>query len=145
MTIGNPEVLAKYLLAKRLMEVQSVVRLLVDGRHPDIDLPEHLWERADVELYIGHGTRPRIRNLYIHPIVGITGTLRMQSVPYHCALPWAAIYGIGSTMWWGEIPECQRAKYDLPRALMVGSPVPVPRNPLRSVPCQNDGGPPHAA
>jgi hypothetical protein len=141
MSAGDPATLAKYVLTKRLMDVQSVVRLCIDGRHPDIDIPEHLWERADVELYIGRGTRPRIQNLYIHPIVGITGTLRMQSTPYHCVLPWAAIYGIGSHMWWGEIPECQRAKYDLPRSAMVGS-APAP-NPFRVVP--NEGGPNHAA
>jgi hypothetical protein len=106
----NPDYLhAKFNLTRKVLQDARRVRLRVDGRHPDADLPSHLWELPHVAL--DFGLDMTIPDLHVHPILGVMGTLQFRAVPHHCKLPWAAIWGIGDYLWPGEVPEEMRERF----------------------------------
>ncbi len=129
----------KYEAARELIDQRGTCRVVCDGRHPDIDLPSELWESPRVELQLGR--RSGSRDLRLHPITGISGTLSFGGLPYHCSLPWASIYVIGPHVWFGEVPADARKHFEPPPQLRSALRLitPIDQNPTPN------GGGPHAA
>jgi len=72
------------------MLAQSMILLMIDSQHEDVDIPVYL--KNDIQLRIN------ISHHFAHPPKltewGIEATLTFGDVPYPCRIPWHAIYGV---------------------------------------------------
>lgn len=93
-----------------LLSGHRYVDLLVDGRHPDIDIPADFWESAMVQLQIGFDLPLPIEDITIHGVTGLSCTLHFPRTGFHlCKIPWSAVYQISTPkgpghLWEGEVP-----------------------------------------
>jgi hypothetical protein len=86
----------------------GTVSLLLDGRHPDVDLPTRLCSQNHVQLDIGLNMSIPIPDLEIDD-AGITATLSFNRSPELCFVPWGALWGarsgIGKVIWPADVPS----------------------------------------
>ena len=67
--------------------------LQVDGRRDGVELPAHLLKNTLVVLQLGLDVLIPIPDLVIDEN-GVAATLSFQRTPFHCVIPWSAIFGI---------------------------------------------------
>lgn len=110
--------MSKYGQLLGILEDAPYGKIVLDGRHPDVELPRYLWEDAVVILTIGFGLAVPIPDLQIDPLRGVSGTFSFQRQPHYCAVPWPAIYGFGCEhgqlrLIESEVPEVARERFAL--------------------------------
>lgn len=81
-----------------------------DARRPDVQVPPRFAREAKLVLRFGHKLTPPIPDLTIDE-AGVAGTLTFGGVPFHCVLPWSAIFAAvqdgdqRGMVWPDDIPE----------------------------------------
>lgn len=70
---------------------EGPVLLHVDARYDGVVVPERLKVDPRLVLRFGHGLAPEITDLAADE-EEIAGTLTFGGVPFHCMLPWPAVY-----------------------------------------------------
>jgi stringent starvation protein B len=67
------------------------VMVVIDARHPEVDVPAHLKEDPGLRLNLS-----RAFNLELFEIdeTGVVAGLSFGGVRHRCVLPWTAIYGL---------------------------------------------------
>jgi stringent starvation protein B len=104
----------------------------VDARRAEVSVPARFRADASLVLRFGFSLSPAIADLAVDDD-GISGTLTFGGQPFHCVLPWTAVYAAmvegeqRGTVW----PE------DVPEDVLTGSaepPAPVPAEPAAPAP-----------
>ncbi len=124
-----PDLPAKQTFITEILE-EGPVLLHVDARRDGVSVPDRLKVDPRLVLRFGHGLAPAITDLTLNDDE-ISGTLTFGGVPFHCTLPWPAVYAAVSEVsqqamvWPDDVPlevldEMARREGDTP--------------PLRSVP-----------
>jgi stringent starvation protein B len=81
-----------------------------DARRPDVQVPPRFAREAKLVLRFGHALSPPIPDLTVDEN-GVAGTLTFGGVPFHCVLPWAAIFAAvqdgdqRGMVWPDDIPD----------------------------------------
>ncbi len=81
-----------------------------DARRGDVQVPQRFAREPKLVLRFGHALSPPIPDLVVDE-VGITGTLTFGGVPFHCVLPWPAIFAAvqdgdqRGMVWPDDIPD----------------------------------------
>ncbi len=114
---------------EQLLE-RGAVLIHVDARRDDVTVPARFRGDPKLVLRFGYGLTPAIVDLAVDEH-GVAGTLTFAGVPFHCSLPWPAVYaavveGEQRGMVWPE---------DVPDVLLVPPPRPRPA----SVELRTDG------
>ena len=68
---------------------EGLVTIALDATHPEVDLPPHLMNQRQVILNLSH--RFHLDVFDIGPY-GIQASLSFGGVPYHCVIPYQALY-----------------------------------------------------
>jgi stringent starvation protein B len=82
----------------------------IDARRPEVEVPPRLRNDPRLVLRFGYGLSPAIADLEVDDR-GISGTLTFGGQPFHCVLPWPAVYGAmvdgeqRGTVWPEDVPE----------------------------------------
>jgi stringent starvation protein B len=112
----------------------------VDARRAEVSVPARFRADASLVLRFGYTLSPAIADLSVDD-AAISGTLTFGGQPFHCVLPWTAVYAAmvegeqRGTVW----PE------DVPEDVLTGSsepPAPVsaaPEAPEAPMPASNSG------
>lgn len=86
--------------AKRAVAIEILDRALLnihlDPRRPGVVVPQHLSHQPSLILVVGH-PGPRLRVPIPDLVVdgaGIRATLSFGGVPFACAVPWSAVFGL---------------------------------------------------
>jgi hypothetical protein len=121
----NPD---KLKTVRAMLATNRDVYVHVDARLPEVILPEHLTDRPQVVLAIGHNMATPIPDLVVNSF-GVSGTLSFDGVGYHVFVPWVALFAAliptGRGCVWSEdvpaevITSMKRAKSgvaEIPRA-----------------------------
>jgi len=101
-----------------------------DARRGDVSVPPRFRDEAKLVLRFGHGLTPPIHDLVVDDS-GVSGTLTFGGVPFHCVLPWPAIYAAvldgdqRGMVWPDDIPDDLLQASDTP-AEPPPSPPPTP-------------------
>jgi stringent starvation protein B len=122
-------------VVEQLLE-QGAVLVHVDARKPEVGVPARFRGDPKLVLRFGYGLNPAIVDLAVDER-GISGTLTFSGQPYHCELPWTAVYaavveGAQKGMVWPEdIPDVVLAPPPRPGApgtlgTSDDAPAPVP-------------------
>jgi stringent starvation protein B len=99
----------KRTVVEQLLE-QGAVLVHVDARKDGVAVPARFRGDPKLVLRFGYGLNPAIVDLAVDD-AGIRGTLTFSGQPFHCELPWAAVYaavveGAQKGMVWPEdIPD----------------------------------------
>ena len=72
---------------------RSTAYLQIDGRAAGVVLPEHLRANPSVILQVGYQMAIPIVDLKLDD-EGWRGTLSFARSPFHCQVPWSAVYGV---------------------------------------------------
>jgi len=89
---------------------RGAVLLHIDARTDGAQVPEHLRGDPKLVLRFGHGLAPAIRDLEVDD-EGVSGTLTFGGAPFHCMLPWNAVYAAVSEadqqamVWPDDVPS----------------------------------------
>lgn len=81
-----------------------------DARRPDVRVPPRFAREAKLVLRFGYTLTPAIPDLVVDEH-GIAGTLTFGGVPFHCVLPWPAIFAAvqdgdqRGMVWPDDIPD----------------------------------------
>lgn len=105
---------------EQLLE-RGPVLIHVDARRDDCQVPPRFRGDPKLVLRFGYGLTPAIVDLLVDD-TGISGTLTFGGVPFHCVLPWQAVYA-------GVVEGEQRGMVwpeDVPDVLLVPPPRPRP-------------------
>jgi stringent starvation protein B len=70
---------------------RGAVLIHVDARRGDVAVPARFRGDPKLVLRFGYGLTPAIVDLIVDG-VGVSGTLTFSGVPFHCVLPWSAVY-----------------------------------------------------
>lgn len=117
-------VLSKANYVRELLARDSIAILCVNGKHPEVELPELYRQRAKVTLSFATGGANPIKNMKIGDS-GLTATLAFnpavvagEECAFDCYLPWGAVYGIlelaGKGLCWAEdVPAEVAPKYNV--------------------------------
>ncbi len=68
----------------------------VDARRAGVVVPAKYATDPDLVLDIGADMTPPIPDLHVDA-VGVTGSLTFDGKPFHCVIPWSAVFGIQHT------------------------------------------------
>jgi stringent starvation protein B len=85
----------------------------LDARRPGVDVPDQFREDPKLVLRFGFGLSPPIPDLEVDDH-GVRATLTFRGRPFHCRVPWAAVYAVvaedGRGLVWPEHvpPEVQK-------------------------------------
>jgi stringent starvation protein B len=102
----------------------SEARVHLDGRHPEVRLPDRLRSQAHLCLDYAYGFTPPIVDLLLDE-AGIHATLSFGGVPTATFIPWAAVYVIANFDGHGAVWQ-----EDIPRELLAaGLFAPAPTSP----------------
>lgn len=81
-----------------------------DARRPEVRVPPRFAREAKLVLRFGYALSPPILDLNVDE-VGVSGTLTFGGVPFHCLLPWTAIFAAvqdgdqRGMVWPDDIPD----------------------------------------
>lgn len=81
-----------------------------DARRPEVRVPPRFAREAKLVLRFGYALSPPIPDLAVDE-VGVSGTLTFGGVPFHCVLPWTAIFAAvqdgdqRGMVWPDDIPD----------------------------------------
>lgn len=120
-------VLPKRAAAERLLG-EGPLDLHLDARRDDVIVPEHLKTQADLVLRVGHDLPVPIPDLALDD-QGLTATLSFKRIPFHCQIPWSAIYALTNLenrglVFQEDVPAEVRAKL---AGRQVATPAPIPK------------------
>src|SRR5689334_4230895 len=82
----------------------------VDARRAEVSVPARFRADPSLVLRFGHGLTPAIADLVVDDDA-VSGTLTFGGQPYHCVLPWTAVYAAmvegeqRGTVWPEDVPE----------------------------------------
>jgi len=82
----------------------------VDARRAEVAVPARFRADPSLVLRFGYSLNPAIVDLGVDE-VGISGTLTFGGTPFHCVLPWTAVYAAmvegeqRGTVWPEDVPE----------------------------------------
>ena len=82
----------------------------VDPRRPGVAVPARFAADPGLRLRFGYGLSPAIANLVIDDLQ-VAGTLSFGGVPFHCVLPWTAVYAVQidgdskGSVWPDDVPD----------------------------------------
>lgn len=123
---------------------RGAVLLHVDARGDNAVVPGHLGGDPKLVLRFGFGLVPAIVDLELDE-KGISGTLTFSGAPFHCMLPWTAVYAAVSEVdqqamvWPDDVPAAvleslqEGAGEMIPRTVTapprVGAPTPIKKRP----------------
>ena len=93
----------------RALMVQGSVFVYLDPRAPGVIVPRHLARQPQLVLQVGLDLVVPIPDLRVDED-GLSGTLSFNRAPFHCRIPWSAVYTLhddeGMGMVWREdMPE----------------------------------------
>lgn len=89
---------------------QGPVLIHVDPRRPGVAVPTRFASDPGLRLRFGYGLSPAIVDLVIDD-EHVGGTLSFGGVPFHCVLPWSAIYAVQidgdskGSVWPDDVPD----------------------------------------
>src|SRR4029079_12595700 len=86
---------------KRTLEAllaRGPVLVHVDARRSEVSVPPRFRADPSLVLRLGYNLSPSITDLTVDD-QAIAGTLTFAGQPFHCVLPWTAVY---AAMFWGE-------------------------------------------
>jgi stringent starvation protein B len=102
-----------------LLSSGAMVRIRLDARHPDVEVPAHLRADNSLLLEIGYNMPNPIADLDLGPD-GIDMTLSFNLVPEPVFVPWEALYAAqapaGYAVWAASVP---------PELLTAAAPAPA--------------------
>jgi stringent starvation protein B len=107
----------------------------VDARRAEVSVPARFRADASLVLRFGFSLSPAIADLAVDDN-GISGTLTFGGQPFHCVLPWTAVYAAmvegeqRGTVWPEDVPEdvlTGSAEAPAPAAAEPAAPAPAPR------------------
>jgi stringent starvation protein B len=107
----------------------------VDARRAEVAVPARFRADASLVLRFGFSLSPAIADLAVDDN-GISGTLTFGGQPFHCVLPWTAVYAAmvegeqRGTVWPEDVPEdvlTGSAEAPAPAAAEPAAPAPAPR------------------
>lgn len=81
-----------------------------DARRDDVRVPPRFAREAKLVLRFGHALSPPIPDLAVDE-TGLSGTLTFGGVPFHCVLPWPAVFAAvqdgdqRGMVWPDDIPD----------------------------------------
>lgn len=109
----------KLSLFEELLE-QGVVMLILDARHPNVDVPSEFSQEYDLRLNFSY--RFGLKD-FTFDQSGVEATLSFSHGLYFCRVPWSAVFAIQShasklgSVWTEDVPtEIQVRITDLPDA-----------------------------
>jgi stringent starvation protein B len=82
----------------------------IDARRAEVSVPARFRADASLVLRFGYRLEPKIVDLDVSD-AGISGTLSFGGQPFHCVLPWTAVYAAmvegeqRGTVWPEDVPE----------------------------------------
>ena len=82
----------------------------VDARRAEVSVPPRFRADPSLVLRFGYTLSPSIADLAVDD-VGVSGTLTFGGQPFHCVLPWTAVYAAmvegeqRGTVWPEDVPE----------------------------------------
>ena len=88
-------------IAEAILRTESV-DLYLDPRKPGVVVPPKLRAAPGLVLRIGHDLPVPIPDLYVDDD-GFSGTLSFDGQPFHCEVPWSAVFAIVSTQKRGAV------------------------------------------
>jgi stringent starvation protein B len=98
---------------KRTLEAllaRGPVLVHVDARRNEVAVPPRFRADASLVLRFGYSLTPAITDLAVDD-AGVSGTLMFGGQPFHCVLPWTAVYAAmvegeqRGTVWPEDVPE----------------------------------------
>jgi len=105
----------KHDVLERLLD-EGPVLIQLDARRPGVDVPGEFTDDARLVLRLGFGLTPPIHDLSLCD-EGVSATLTFSGSPYHCVVPWHAMYAVVSTVgdrrmvWPEDIPSEALAEF----------------------------------
>lgn len=72
---------------------KSPMRVHLDPRRNGVVVPVHYHEHPSLILELGRNLRVPIPDLVVDD-VGVSGTLTFGGEPFHCVVPWGAVFGL---------------------------------------------------
>jgi stringent starvation protein B len=100
---------AKHRTLDRML-AQGPVLIRLDARKPGVVVPQEHASDPQLRLRLGKELDPPVTDLVVDDR-GVTGSLTFHGTPFHCVLPWSAIYGLqlelptAEELWNDEIPK----------------------------------------
>jgi stringent starvation protein B len=107
------------------------VLIHVDPRRDGVQVPKKFATDTGLRLRFGYGLSPAIADFVVDQ-QAVRGTLSFGGVPFHCVLPWSAIYAVQidgdsrGSVWPDDVPEDVLA--DAAAAAAESSELPVDSN-----------------
>lgn len=80
----------KRAVVKEMLE-HGACLINLDPEHPGVVVPQHLRSGQTLGLRIGYNLTPHISDLEIGQ-TAITATLSFNGKPFHCTIPWGAMF-----------------------------------------------------
>jgi stringent starvation protein B len=110
----------------------------VDARRADVTVPPRFRADPSLVLRFGYQLSPAIPDLEIDD-TGISGTLTFGGSPFHCVLPWPAVYAAmvdgeqRGSVWPEDVPEDVTGGSEPPNVTpAAAAPTPVTRRPKKA-------------
>jgi len=111
---------------------RGAVLVHVDARRAEVDVPARFRADPSLVLRFGYNLTPAIADLTVDDDA-VSGTLTFAGQPFHCVLPWTAVYAAmvegeqRGTVWPEDVPEDVLTGGDSQEASPpVGAPPPAP-------------------
>lgn len=124
---------------EQLLE-RGPVLVHIDARRDDVGVPSRFRGDPKLVLRFGYGLTPAIVDLIVDD-TGVSGTLTFGGVPFHCLLPWPAVYAAvvegeqRGMVWPEDVPDVLLTPGRTPTAPGIG----VPRTRPASVEIRTEG------
>lgn len=89
---------------------EGAVLVHIDARRDDVKVPAHFRGQSKLVLRFGYGLSPAIADLVVDDFE-LSGTLTFGGMPFHCVLPWHAVYAAvvegaeKGHVWPEDVPE----------------------------------------
>ena len=89
------------------MLAKGSVLIRLDARVAGVIVPAKHASEMDLVLRVGRKLDPPVPDLAIDDR-GVSGTLQFDGQPFHCTVPWSALYGMqleAEQIWLEDIPK----------------------------------------
>jgi stringent starvation protein B len=110
----------------------------VDARRAEVSVPPRFRADPSLVLRFGYTLSPAIADLEVND-TAISGTLTFGGQPFHCVLPWTAVYAAmvegeqRGTVWPEDVPEdVLTGGGEAPAPLPAATPTPAPETTQRA-------------
>jgi stringent starvation protein B len=109
----------------------------VDARRAEVAVPPRFRADPSLVLRFGYSLSPAIADLEVDDLA-ISGTLTFAGQPFHCVLPWTAVYAAmvegeqRGTVWPEDVPEDVLTGGDAPAPAPIPPPIHAKEEPPRA-------------